>query len=159
MRTLNRTLLTLTLASLATVAFAADQPKKESSFGTGKATGAYLTKEQLRACLAQQDKVKDQNAAMVKEQAALATVKEEIAHHGDELKQQMETVDRSNAEAVAAYNEAVQARDKQIDDYQSRADAFNKRVEAAQAQRDSFGQGCNNRRYFEEDEIAIRKGK
>jgi len=60
---------------------------------------------------------------------------------------------------VAAYNEQAQARDTQIDDYQARVTTFNARVEARQAERDAFAKNCNNRRYFEEDEIAIKKGR
>jgi hypothetical protein len=159
MRTFIRTLLILPLLA-ATLAVAADKPgKREASFGDGKATGPYLTREQLRICLARQTKVNDENATMRKEQAALTTLKAEIARSGDELKQKLETLDRTSAEVVDAYNESVTARDKQIDEYQRRVDAFNARVETDKAERDAFGQGCNNRRYFEEDEIAIKKGK
>jgi len=141
--------------------FAADKPpaKKEGSFGTGKSGGAYLTKEQLRACIAQQDKVKAQDAELLKEQAEIAAQKTEIARVGDELKAQLEAVDRTSAEAVAGYNDAVTARDRQIDAYQARVSAFNANVDANHAAHDGFAQGCSNRRYFEEDETAIRKGK
>lgn len=158
MRPFARTLLILPLFA-ASLALAADKPKKEGSFGGSKGAGAYLTKEQLRVCLDRQAKVKQEDAAMRAEQAAIATLKGETARTGDELKSRLETVDRTSAEAVATYNDAVQARDRQIDDYQKRVDAFNTRVEANQAERDAFGQGCNNRRYFEEDELAIKKGK
>ena len=142
----------------APLAHGADKPvKKESAFGGGK--GPYLTKEELRVCLNRQTKVKAEDAAMLKEQAEITTVKDEIVRSGDELKQRLEAVDRTNAEAVAAYNEATQARDARIDAFQKRVDAFNARVLANQAERDAFGNGCNTRRYFEEDELAIRKGK
>ncbi|MEP7100305.1 MAG: hypothetical protein ABI781_07330 [Burkholderiales bacterium] len=145
----------------ASFAFAADKApaKKEGSFGTGKAGGAYLTKEQLRACMSQQDKVKAQDADLLKEKAALAEQKTEITRIGDELKTRLETIDRSSAAAVDGYNEAVTARDKQIDAYQARVTAFNAGVDANQLAHDSFAQGCSSRRYFEEDEAAIRKGK
>jgi hypothetical protein len=161
MPTFTRTLLILPLlaASLAaSPALAVDKPaKKESAFGGGK--GAYLTKEELRVCLNRQAKVKSEDADMLKEKAEITGVKDELVRTGDELKQRLETVDRTNAEAVGAYNEAQQARDARVDAYQKRVDAFNARVVANQAEREAFGTGCNNRRYFEEDEQAIRKGK
>ena len=43
---------------------AADKPKKENSFGAAKAGGGYLTKEQLRGCLAQQARVTPQEASL-----------------------------------------------------------------------------------------------
>ena len=137
---------------------AADKPR-EASFGKGKASGAYLTRGQLRACLAQQARLALQDGEMLKEQAALNAVKAEIDRSGDELKEQLAALDRGNAEAVNAYNERAAARDKGIDDYQARVPRFNDRVEAAKTEREDFGKGCENRRYFEEDEIAIRKGK
>ena len=153
-----RTLLILTLLA-AGAGHAADKPKKEASFGGGKAAGPFLTRDQLRVCLAQQAKVAQQDDEMRKDQAALAEAKTDLARSGESLKANLETVDRTSPEAVAAYNDQAEARDKQIDDYQARVTAFNTRVEALKAERDAFGKGCDNRRYFEEDEIAIKKGK
>ena len=154
-----RGLLVLPLLAVA-LAQAADKPapKKEASFGTNKG-GAYLTKDQLRKCLAQEDAIKVQDADLVKEQAAIGARKAEIAKLGDDLKTRLETVDRTNAEAVNGYNEAVADRDKQIDEYQARVTKFNAGVDANQAAHDEFSQGCSSKRYFEEDEAAIRKGK
>ena len=165
MRQLTRPLLILPLCSIvaalvAPTAFAADKPaKKEGSFGGTKATGAYLTKEQLRSCFAKQDKVKVDDDELTKEQAAIAAQKTEIARVGDELKAKLEAIDRTSAEVVDGYNNAVQARDKQIDAYQARVTAFNTRVESNQAAHSEFSTGCSSRRYFEEDDTAIRKGK
>jgi hypothetical protein len=60
---------------------------------------------------------------------------------------------------VSAYNERAVARDKRIDEYQQQVDQFNARVDPVRAERDAFSKACENRRYFEDDEIAIRKGK
>lgn len=151
-------LLTLILLTAGT-GHAADKPKKQGAFGTGKAVGAYLTRDQLRACLAQHAQTTRRDAALQQEQAALTNAKAEIARSGDVLKLQLEVVDRTQADAVAAYNEQAKARDQQIDDYQARVTAFNTRVDARQTDRDAFAKNCDNRRYFEEDEIAIKKGK
>ena len=107
----------------------------------------------------QKAKLAQQEEDLTREQAALATTKGEIGRSGDALKAGLETLDRTNAEAVAAYNDQAQARDKQIDDYQARVTAFNTRVDAAKTERDAFSKACENRRFFEEDEIAIKKGK
>jgi hypothetical protein len=140
-------------------AFAADKPKKEGSFGGGKSSGAFLTKDQLRACFAQQDRMKEQGTDLAKEQAEIAAMKADINKTGDALKAQLDTVDRTNTEAVAAYNDQAQARDKQIDTYQTRVTAFNERVQSASTDRESFTKDCESKRYFEEDEIAIKKPK
>jgi chromosome segregation ATPase len=156
MRTLATSLLTLSLLATGAV-FAADKPKKEGAFGKGG--GAMLTKEQLRSCMAQKDKVAQLDDELTKEQTALAATKDEIKGSGETLKAGLETLDRSNAEAVAAYNDESQVRDKQIDDYQARVTAFNTRVEANNGDRDAYTKACENRRFLEDDEIAIKKGK
>ena len=155
-RHLSLSLLIFATALSAAPSWAAD--KKEASFGKG-GTGAYLTRDQLRTCLAHQDRVRQQNDDVVKEQAALTAMKADITRSGDELKAKLDALDRTDADAVTAYNDQAGARDKQIDEFQTRADAFNARVEANKAAREAFGKACDNRRYFEEDEIAIRKEK
>jgi hypothetical protein len=157
MRHFTRTLMILPLLA-ASLAMAADKPaKKEGGFGGAK--GAYLTRDELRVCLNRQNKVKTEDAEMLKEKAEITGVKDELVRSGDELKQRLETVDRTVPEAVSAYNEALAARDARVDAYQKRVDAFNARVLANQSEREAFGTACNNRRYFDEDEQAIRRGK
>ena len=139
--------------------FAADKPKKELGFGAGKPTGGALTREQLRACLAQQEQVAQRDAALPKDKDAMAATQEGIVRNGETLKATLDALDRTDEKAVAAYNEQAQARDKQIDEFRARVDAFNARVEAAKTEREAFVKACGNRSYFEEDEAAIRRGK
>jgi hypothetical protein len=147
----------LTLAALASAtAFAADKPKTDAST---KATGAFLTKDQLRTCMAQQSLLLQKKDELVSEQTALAATRAVAGDLGAALKATLDGLDRSNAEAVAAHNEAAQAHDKNIDAYQARVAAFNTRVEAGKAEREAYGKNCENRRFLEEDEIAIKKGK
>jgi hypothetical protein len=144
--------------SLCAPSVAADAPRKEGAFGKG-GSGPFLTREQLRNCLALKARIAKQDDDLVKEKDAITALKDELVSRGDANKAELETLDRSNAEAVAAYNEKAAARDKAIDDYQARANAFNARVESGQADHDAYTKGCNNRRYFEDDEAAINKGK
>lgn len=137
---------------------AADKPK-EATFGGGKGSGAFLTKNQLRDCMTQQAKVKQTSADMQAMQDKLNTDKADIGKTGETLKADLEALDRTSPEAVNAYNERAVARDKRIDEYQQQVDQFNGRVDAVRAEREAFSKACENRRYFEDDEIAIRKGK
>lgn len=118
-----------------------------------------LTPAQLRDCLAQQNRVRQQDADSVKQRQALDVEKADIARQGETLQAQLATLDRTSAEAVNAYNELVQAREKRIDAYQSGVDQYNTKVGALQADHDAFAKGCDNRRFLEDDETAIKKGK
>jgi hypothetical protein len=140
-------------------AAAADNKPREATFGKGKASGPLLTPAQLRECLATQDRLRGRSAETTREQSTLAARKADIERLGAELKGQMATLDRTSADAVAAYNAQVQARDKMIDEYQDSVPAFNTQVEALKSEQASFAKACENRRYDENDEIAIRKGK
>lgn len=137
---------------------AADKPK-EASFGGGKGSGAFLTRNQLRDCMAQQAKVKQTQAEMMALQEKLNADKAEIGKTGETLKADLEALDRTSPDAVNAYNERAVARDKKIDEYQQQVDLFNGRVDGVRAEREAFSKACENRRYFEDDEAAIRKGK
>jgi len=150
--------LVATALAAAPAARAADKTAKEGT-PAGKGGGAFLTKEQLRACMTQKAHAAQLDDDLGREQTALAAAKDEVGRSGETLKAQLETIDRTSAEAVAAYNEQAQARDRQIDAYQARVTAFNARVEAAKVEREAYGKSCENRRFFEEDEIAIKKGK
>ena len=136
----------------------ADKPR-EASFGKGKGSGPLLARAQLRECFSQQDRVRALGDETVKEQAALSASKGEIDRLSTELQAQLVTLDRTNAEAVAAYNAQVQVREKAIDDYQNGVPAFNEKVETLKSERAAFAKACENRRYDENDEIAIRRGK
>ncbi len=154
---LTRALLIAALA-LPAVGHAADAPKKEGNPGTGN-SAAILTRDQLRACRTQQERVVQRDDALANEKATLAATQGEIVRSGEVLKTKLSTLDRTDAEAVAAYNDQTQARDRQIDDFETRANAFNGSVKAADAEREVHRQACANRRFLEEDEAAIKKGK
>jgi hypothetical protein len=156
-RALFRTLLASALL-IAVSSHAADKPK-EGSFGGGKGSGAFLTRNQLRDCMAQQVKVKQTNTEMLAAQEKLNADKAEISKTGETLKADLEALDRTSAEAVNAYNERAVARDRKIDEYQQQVDQFNGRVDTVRTEREAFSKACENRRYFEDDEAAIRKGK
>ncbi len=155
--TLKRALLVSALL-LAATGHAADKPK-EATFGKGKASGPLLSREQLRQCLSQQAQVKEQEVELVKLQAALNSDKTAILRSGETLTEQGAGLDRTQPEAVTAYNERVLARDKAIDELQARGAQFNERAAAANAQREAFAKACEGRSYNEIDEIAIQKGK
>ncbi len=136
----------------------ADKPR-EASFGKAKASGPLLTMAQLRECLGQQERVRTLGNETVKEQATLNASKGEIDRLTATLQEQLTTLDRTNAETVAAYNAQVQNRYKSIVEYQSNVPAFNTKVETLTTERAAFAKNCENRRYDENNEIAIRKGK
>ena len=141
-----------------TLGVAADKPR-EGSFGKGKPSGPLLTPAQLRSCLEQQGRLRSNVDETTKQQATLDANKAEIERLEAALKEELATLDRTSADAVAAYNAQVGKRDKAVDEYRDAVPAFNSRVEALKAEQAAFAKACEGRRYDESDEISIRKGK
>ena len=144
-------------------AFAADPPSGDTppkaAAAKSPAGEKILTPAQLRDCLAQQQKMKQQDAEADGQKQALATEKAEIARLGEALAAQLAALDRTDAAAVNAYNERAQARDTRIDAYEASIERYNARATALNADHDAFAKSCNNRRFLEDDETAIKKGK
>ena len=149
--------LACTCAVLAS-AHAADPPK-EGSFGKSKAGGPLLSRAELRDCMARQARVRAQSDETVKLQAELDRERAEVTALGSALKEQLAALDRTSADAVAAYNLQAQAVDKRAGDYNALTPAFNAKLEALKSERDVFAKACENRRFDEKDEIAIKNGK
>ena len=137
---------------------AADKTK-EGAFGKPKPGSLLLSRNELRECLAQKERIRVQSDEMVKQQTQFTRNKDEIVRRGAELKDKLAALDRSSQEAVDQYNVEAAERDKLIEAYEAATPGFNARVDALTAQREAFVKSCDNRRYDEKDELAIQRGK
>jgi hypothetical protein len=137
----------------------AAEPARTGSFGKGKTNRPLLTRGELRDCMAAQERVRQLGDGIVAAQAALNKEKAEIAHGGAALAEQLDTLDRTSADAVNAYNASAQAHDRRIDAYNAQTPVFNAKVEALKDARTKFAGSCENRDFDEKDETAIRKGQ
>lgn len=140
-------------------ASAADDKLRLGVFGSGKGSGPLLTRAELRSCLALRDSVGSGNDAAVRERDQLEQQKTALLRDREDIKAALEKLDMSNAEAIEQHKARAQAHDQATQGFLSRSDAFNTRVGALEADRASFKQRCDNRRFDQVDEEAIRKGK
>ena len=155
----HRLLPALAAACLAAVA-APHAIAQSKTLGTGKPQGSLiLSRQELRECLAAQTKLKAKREETQQLKEQLGKEKEEIKRAGDELKEKLVWVDKTSQEQVDQYNAAASERDKRIDAYEARTTAFNTQVDALNADREAWGRNCENRRYDEKDELAIKMGK
>jgi hypothetical protein len=157
----NHPLLTLAFGAVLLVAAGpvAAQAKDNRAVAKGKSSGPVLTREQLRACMARQEHIRRADDDIVRERAVLDAEKAVIVASGAELRDKLAALDRGSQEAVDAYNIEASARDKRIDEFEPKLSAFNARVEALVAEREAFAKACENRRFDERDELAIKRGK
>jgi hypothetical protein len=65
----------------------------------------------------------------------------------------------SNQEAVASYNARAAALDSRIKDWNERNARANEASSALQNERENWVSSCADRRYREDDELAIKRGQ
>ncbi len=130
-----------------------------SALGSGKRGGKLLTREELRACMATQAKLKRDREALGQREKPLDREKAEIVAEGESIKAARETLDRTSEEAIQAFNQRVLDNDARVDDYNKRNAALKADATAWQAASDQWKTQCGDRRYREDDEIAIKRDK
>lgn len=118
-----------------------------------------LTRDELRDCISTEARLKQQREETVQLQAQLAADKQALVQSGDELKEQFAALDRTNEELVKQHVDKHNAREKRIEVFRASAAEFNSRAEALNAAQQAYSKACENRRFDEKDEIAIRQGK
>ncbi len=122
-----------------------------------KAIDPVLSREQLRACMTQQEKVREQNAEAGRLQAELEREKSELLKDAESMKADLAVLDRTSVEAVQAYNLRATEREQRISIFEPRVAAFNAKAEALNAERAAFVRDCENRKFDERDEDALKK--
>jgi len=147
------------LLAAASAAPAVAQSTQSKTLGTGKPQGLILSRNELRECLAQQGRIKTKRQDAEQMRAQLEKEKEDIKQSADGMRDRLATLDRTNKDLVDQYNADVAAQDKRIDAYKERTDTFNAQVDALNTDREAWGKNCENRRYDEKDELAIKMGK
>lgn len=147
--------------------------KLNGSKTSGKPAGKLLTRDQLRQCLANQVVLKQQDAELVKAQAALdadkaavAKLDAEQAQQEAELQAERATVDLKDEAAVTAFNAKLAQRgdvegrrSQMVADYNAKLAPFNALVQSVNQSRDAWQAGCADRDYDEADYFAIQRGK
>ncbi len=141
-------------ACMAGPALAADAHKSAA-----KPRKLLLTRDELRACMAAKNHLHDEGEALVQMQSKLATEKDEIVQNGNELKERLAALDRTNKEVVQKYVDDSNAREKRIDAFEASGRTYNERVQALENARAAYHRDCENKRFDLDDEAAIRKGK
>ena len=169
-RALRAVLCAALAAGIATASCAADKPKPPAraaspaggvaSLGGGAASEQpILTRDQLRECLTQQDRLHADETDIVARQRDMDADKTEITQQGQALQAELAALDRTSASGVQAYNARAVEHERRIDAYNARSKPFNARVETLKTQRAGWVKDCSNRRYMENDLVIIKAGR
>jgi hypothetical protein len=142
--------------SLVDPAAAADKAKAAPP---PKDSKPILTQAQLKACIDQKERLRSDTDAAVKSKAGLDAMKTEIDSTGDALSAEAATLDKTNADAVAAYNVKIEARNALVDSWKAKIADYNKGAESVLATKDAYAKACENRRYDDRDLSDLQKKK
>jgi hypothetical protein len=138
---------------------ATEAKPREGALGKGTSTLPMLTRDELRQCLAEQDRIKKEGADLADAQTRLDGERSAIERLGSELEAEKAKVDVSDEAAVNAYNARVRLRTKQAEEYRAAVPVFNARVDKLAADGKAYATACADRRFFEDDYDAIKAGK
>ncbi len=116
-----------------------------------------LTRDQLRACMALQTRNKERAAEVTRMQSEITVQTDQVKRDGEALRADLATLDRSNAEAVSAYNQRATSRTQQVVDFEAKVADFNAKVQAFDDGRANYARDCENRKFDEKDEKALLK--
>jgi chromosome segregation ATPase len=98
-------------------------------------------------------------AAYEKNLAALNKEREDITREQAELEAERKAIQDTTMSTVTAYNAKAQALDTRVQDWNQRNGQWNEASAALETERKGWVGSCADRRYREDDEIAIRNGK
>jgi hypothetical protein len=111
------------------------------------------------AALAELQKQRDKRDEAQRERETLENERQELLKEEDALKAQAKALNQGNADAVAAFNARAAEHDRKVQAWNERNRAAVERAQTWQDENSRWSADCADRRYNEDDEIAIKRGK
>ncbi len=118
-----------------------------------------LSKEELRVCLKDKDDILAQRAQLEKDQAASQAERQQIIAQTQALKDAMATLDRTAPGVLDAHDAKVDAHEKRIDAWNKSHQQMLSVIDTLNKKQAQWTTECGEKRYREDDEIAIKAGK
>ena len=148
------------LAVLLAPAYGADAPVKKTSTkqqGAGKAKPKPMSRDQLRACMDQQDRLLTMRQSVLKEQTSLDQQRAEVARMDTELTRKRATLDPADAVGKQALSDEETRRNAAGDAYNARLPALKEQGSALDKDRQTWVERCADKDFDEIDEAAIKR--
>lgn len=139
-------------------------PKKAAAADNAASTsqapaGTMLSKEDLRVCLKDKEEILAQRAKLEKDQGDSQAARQQILDQAKVLKDAMATIDRTAPGVLDAHDAKVDAHEKRIEVWNQNHRELLATIETLNKKQARWTTDCGEKRYREEDEIAIRAGK
>lgn len=139
-------------------AHAADPPAKPAK-SAAKSKPKPISREELRACMDQQDRLTSMRAQVLQEQSSLDQQRAEVARLDADLERKRGALDPSDAPAKQALDDEEARRNQMGDAYNARLPAFKERGQTLEKERQAWVDRCANKDFDEIDEYAIKRDR
>ena len=150
--------LVLAAGALAESALAADAPSKAAPAKPApKSRANLMTRDELRACMNEQDRLAKISTEVQKEQLALDSQLAEVKKMDAELARKRDALDPADAAGKQAITEEEAKRDGVAETYNTRLRALREQGKTFDEGRAAWVQRCTTRDYDELDEAAIMR--
>jgi len=155
---LQRGLISLLLATtLGTPAYAADPPAKKAPVKQSKSKQKPMSRDQLRACMDEQDRVLALRESVLKDQAALDEQRAQVARMDAELERRRASLDPADVAAKQSVSDEETKRNALGDAYNARLPMLKERGEALDQARQGWVGRCADKDFDELDEAFIKR--
>lgn len=143
-------------AALLVPAYAADPPTKKAP-SQSKSKPKPMTRDQLRSCMDQQDRLMAMRENVLKEQTSLDQQRAEVKSMDAELERKRAALDPADAAGKQALLEDEARRNQVGDTYNARLPGLREQGAALDKERQNWVERCADKAFDERDEIAIKR--
>ena len=145
-------------ATLALPAYAADPPaKKAPAKQQGKSKPKPMSRDQLRSCMDQQDRLLVMRESVLKEQTSLDEQRAVVKSMDAELERKRAALDPADAAGKQALQDEEARRNQVGDTYNARLPGLKERGATLDKERQSWVERCADKDFDELDELAIKR--
>ena len=147
----------LLAASFSTANAADAVPKKAPTKQQGKSKPKPMSRDQLRSCMDQQDRLMVMRESVLKEQTSLDQQRAEVKSMDAELERKRATLDPADAVAKQALQDEEARRNQLGDTYNARLPGLKEQGATLDKERQSWVERCADKDFDELDELAIKR--
>lgn len=138
-------------------AMAQDPGKKTTARTAPKPKPNLMTRDELRACMNEQDRLQAIRTKVDQEQAALDQQKGRVQAMDADRQRRAAALDPADEAGRKAIEDEVAKRDQEADAYNARLAALREQVAGFDTGRQAWVERCTKKDFDEMDEAAIRK--
>lgn len=148
----------LLAASFSAATYAADPPPKQApAKQQGKSKPKPMSRDQLRSCMDQQDRLTVMREKVLKEQTSLDQQRAEVKSMDAELERKRAALDPADAAAKQALQDEETRRNQLGDIYNARLPGLKEQGATLDKERQNWVERCADKDFDEIDEAAIKR--